>query len=96
MPYEGRSGLIGLDIAALNIPSMAEVVERYCALTGRSGVPALDWYFAYNIFRISAISQGIAGRIRDGTAASAQAIEIAGRAEPLAQAAWQFAQKAGA
>jgi len=96
MPYEGRSGLIGLDLAALNIPATEEIVQRYCTLTGRPGVPDLEWYFAYNIFRISAISQGIAGRIRDGTAASASAIEIAARAEPLAQAAWKFAQKAGA
>jgi aminoglycoside phosphotransferase (APT) family kinase protein len=96
MRYDGRSGLIGLDFAALNIPTAEEVVAQYCKLTGRPGVPDLEWYFAYNLFRISAISQGIAGRIRDGTAASPRAVEIAARAEPLAQAAWEFAQKAGA
>jgi aminoglycoside phosphotransferase (APT) family kinase protein len=96
MPYEGRSGLAGIDLEALDIPSAEETVAHYCRLTGRGGLPDLNWYFAYNLFRLSAISQGIAGRIRDGTAASASAIEIAARAAPLAQAAWDFARKAGA
>jgi aminoglycoside phosphotransferase (APT) family kinase protein len=34
-----------------------------------------DWnfYLAYNLFRLAAITQGIAKRVVDGTAASAQA-----------------------
>ncbi len=71
-------------------------VEQYAALTGRSGVPELDWYFAYNLFRLAAICQGIAGRVRDGTAASAHALVMAERVEPLGDAAWSFARKAGA
>ena len=96
MPAEQRGGLAGLDVAAHGIPTMQEAVEQYAALTQRSGVPALDWYFAYNLFRLGAICQGIAGRVRDGTAASAHALVMAERVEPLGQAAWSFAQKAGA
>jgi len=96
MPPEGRSGIAGLDIAALGIPSVEETEALYCKLTGRSDVPALDWYFAYNLFRIAAILQGIAGRIRDGTAANARAAESAARVVPLAKAAFDYAQKAGA
>lgn len=96
MPADGRSGLAGLDLATLGIPSQEEAVEQYCSLTGRDGVPALDWYFAYNLFRLVGILQGIAGRVRDGTAASPQAKEMAARTPLLADAAWSFALKAGA
>ncbi len=92
----GSSGIAGIDLKAAGIPTIAEASEQYCKLTGRTGIPALDWYFAYNMFRIAAILQGIAGRVRDGTAASAQAVESIKRIEPLADAAWRFAKKAGA
>jgi aminoglycoside phosphotransferase (APT) family kinase protein len=59
-------------------------------------VPDLNWYFAYNLFRLVGILQGIAGRVRDGTAASPQAAEMAARTPRLAEAAWSFAQRAGA
>jgi aminoglycoside phosphotransferase (APT) family kinase protein len=75
---------------------MDEASKIYCNSTGRSGVSNLNWYFAYNLFRLAGITQGIAARIRDGTAANARAAESAARRIPLAQAAWTFAQKAGA
>lgn len=96
LPATERTGLLGRDLKALGIPSVEETVELYCSRTGRSGVPALDWYFAYNLFRLAAICQGIVGRVRDGTAASPQAVAMGERVRPLATAAWSFAQKAGA
>jgi aminoglycoside phosphotransferase (APT) family kinase protein len=55
-----------------------------------------DWnfYMAYNMFRIAAIVQGIAKRVEDGTASSAQARVTAKSARPLSELAWSFAQKA--
>ena len=53
MPADGAAGLAGLDLAALGIPSLDEIVARY---SERSGVPVsgkLDWYFAYNLFRLA-------------------------------------------
>jgi len=88
-------GLAGADFAALNIPTMDQAAQIYCDVTG-SAVPDLNWYFAYNTFRLAGITQGIAGRIRDGTSASAKAIESAKRTVPLAKASWAYAQKAGA
>jgi len=88
-------GLEGADLEALNIPSMAEAAQTYCNVTGTK-LPDLNWYFAYNLFRLAGITQGIAGRIRDGTAANAKAIESAKRTVPLAKASWEYAQKAGA
>jgi aminoglycoside phosphotransferase (APT) family kinase protein len=96
MPPDGRSGLAGLDLVAMGVPSMEEAVALYCKLTDRAGLPDLNWYFAYNMFRLAGITQGIAGRVRDGTASSPRALESAARTEPLANMAWGFAQKAGA
>lgn len=96
LPATMRNGVNGADLKALGIPSMQETVERYAQASG-SGVPAnLDWLMAYNLFRLAAICQGIAGRVRDGTAASAQARTMAAQVGPLSDAAWGFARKAGA
>ena len=95
MPSDGRSGLGGLDVKSLGIPTIEETVAIYCRETGRDGIPELDWYFAYNAFRLVGILQGIAGRVRDGTASSANAKDVIQRIKPLSQAAFHFAQKAG-
>lgn len=95
MPSDGRAGLGGLDVAPLGIPTVEEVVKLYCEQTGRSGIDQLDWYFAYNAFRLACILQGIAGRVRDGTAASAHATEMVKRIGPLSDAAYMYAERAG-
>ncbi len=59
------------------------------------GLPNLDWYFSYNLFRLAGICQGIVGRVRDGTAASAHAELMEARVPVLARGAWEFAKKAG-
>jgi aminoglycoside phosphotransferase (APT) family kinase protein len=84
------------DYEEKGIPSIDEVVEDYCRRTGRDGLPDLNWYFAYNIFRLCGIIQGIVGRVRDGTANSPQAAAMEGRVPLLGEAAWKFAVKAGA
>ena len=95
IPATARNGLAGADLEALGIPSVAETVERYARLTGNT--PAnLDWLLAYNLFRLAAICQGIAGRVRDGTAASSHAKAMAAQVPMLAAGALGFAQKAGA
>ena len=95
IPATMRNGLAGADLEALGIPSVEETVDRYAALTGLR--PSnLDWLYAYNLFRLAAICQGIAGRVRDGTAASAHARTMAAQVAPLSDAAWAFAKKAGA
>ena len=93
---EGRSGVMGMTGPATGIPTLDEVVARYCAATDRDGVPQLDWYFAYNLFRLTGIVQGIKRRIIDGNASSASAHETAARVGDLAAAAWGFSERAGA
>ncbi len=92
----GRSGVADLDRRALGIPELDEVVARYCAATGRDSIPDLNWYFAYNFFRLAGIMQGIKKRVIDGTASSAHAKDMSERVLPLAERAWEFAVKAGA
>jgi aminoglycoside phosphotransferase (APT) family kinase protein len=93
---EGRSGVKGHTGSDTGIPTIEDMVERYCAATGRSGVPDLNWYFSYNLFRLTGIVQGIKKRIVDGTASSAQAEKSAAGVYRLAAASWDFAKKAGA
>ncbi|HMT44559.1 MAG TPA: phosphotransferase family protein [Chakrabartia sp.] len=91
----GRSGVQDLDRKALGIPELDEAVERYCAATGRDSLPDMNWYFAYNFFRLAGIMQGIKKRVIDGTANSAHATEMSARVQPLVDRAMDFARKAG-
>ena len=93
---EHNASIGGLDLPALGIPTLAEITQRYCARTGRDGIPDLDWYFAFNLFRLLGIVQGIKKRALDGNASSAKAAEMAKRVPTLSAAAWNFARKAGA
>jgi len=92
----GSSGLKDRDLKSLGIPSEDEYVDMYCERTGRDGIENRDFYAAYNFFRIAAILQGIAGRVRDGTAASEHAKQSARSVGPLAEIAWDYALRAGA
>jgi aminoglycoside phosphotransferase (APT) family kinase protein len=98
IPHTMGRGIGGLDPVALGIPTEAEYVKRYCERTGLADPVALvaDWnfYLGYNLFRIAAILQGIARRVVDGTAASAQARQAGAGARPLAELGWSFAEKA--
>ena len=89
-------GIGGMDYRALGIPDEADYIRSYCQRTGRSDADALalDWnfYLAYNLFRLASITQGIAKRVMDGTAASAQARATGAATRSLAQMAWKFAQ----
>ena len=93
---EGRSGVMGKAGPETGIPTMEDMIQRYCAATGRDGVPDLNWYFSYCLFRLTGIVQGIKKRIVDGTASSALAERSAAGVYRLAAASWDFAQKAGA
>ena len=98
IPPGAFRGIGGLDVVSLGIPTEDQYIRLYCERTGLTTPDALkaDWnfYMAYNLFRIAAILQGIAKRAQMGTAASAQAVSSGAGAKPLAQLAWQFAQKA--
>ena len=83
-----RDSLRGVDLKALGIPSEQEYIEAYCRRTGRSGIDNWDYYLAFNMFRLAAILEGIAKRVRDGTAASRSAEEAGSGAYDLSKLAW--------
>jgi aminoglycoside phosphotransferase (APT) family kinase protein len=83
-----RDSLRGVDLKALGIPSEEEYIQSYCERTGRSGIDNWDYYIAFNMFRLSAILQGIAKRVQDGTAASKSATEAGDGAYDLSKLAW--------
>jgi aminoglycoside phosphotransferase (APT) family kinase protein len=88
-------GLGGLDLKGLGIPDTAEYVAMYCKATGRGPIDPDHWdfYVAYNLFRGAAILQGIMGRVKDGTAASAAALEAGRAAKPMAELGWAQVQQ---
>ena len=97
IPHAMGRGIGGLDPVALGIPTESAYLQRYCERTGRTDPVALaadwDFYLAYNLFRIAAILQGIAKRVVDGTASSAQARTAGAGARPLAELGWSFARR---
>ncbi|PKQ09564.1 MAG: phosphotransferase family protein [Alphaproteobacteria bacterium HGW-Alphaproteobacteria-12] len=101
MPGQGTGGGTGsiqtADLKSLGIPTLEDYIAMYCDRTNRpNGIENLDFYFSYNFFRLAGILQGIAGRVRDGTASSEHAKTMAANVRPLAQEAWVYAQRAGA
>lgn len=90
----GVGSLIGHETDP-GVPPLQDYIDSYCQATGRM-IPNLNFYLAYNFFRLAAILQGILGRVRDGTAANADAAAMARQVGPLAETAWEFARKAGA
>src|SRR5574341_693104 len=78
------------------IPSEEEYLRAYCQRTGRPSIPDWDFYIAFSMFRLSAIAQGIMGRVLAGTANDPNARARGERARPLAEQAWALvAARAG-
>ena len=88
--HETLDGFKGIDLVALNYPSEEEYVAAYCRRTGRNSIPDWEFYLAFSVFRVAAISQGIMGRVRDGTSNNPLAEERGRRAPKLAQVAWDI------
>ena len=86
-------GLIGAD--APGIPDESSYVAAYCRRTGRAGVPDLDFFIVFSLFRWAAIAAGVYRRALDGNAADARAMQIGDKFKVLAEAAWALAQRTG-
>ena len=75
------------------IPTEEEYVNMYCDKTGFDLKEEWELYMAYNLFKSAGILQGILGRVRDGTAASKHAKDMAARVRPLAEGAWKLIEE---
>ncbi|MCR9128741.1 MAG: phosphotransferase family protein [Alphaproteobacteria bacterium] len=93
-PKDIRSGFLGVDLKAMGIPTEGEYVAAYCKRTGREGIPKLDFYFAYNIFRLAGIAQGVYARSQQGNASNERAKELGALVAPMAEYAWSIAENA--
>jgi aminoglycoside phosphotransferase (APT) family kinase protein len=94
MPARLFSGLAGMDLGALGIPSEDDYVAAYCRRTGRERLPNKDYLVVFCLFRLAAIIHGIKGRLVRGNASSAHAAQMVERLEPLADLAWAQAEAA--
>jgi aminoglycoside phosphotransferase (APT) family kinase protein len=92
LPAHIFNGLRDRDMESLGLPRETDYVQRYCRKTGRDGIEDFDYYVVFSLFRLAAIAQGIRGRLRDGTAASKQAAQMASYVGPLAVEACALAQ----
>src|SRR5262249_58320391 len=90
MPYRLGAGTLGgyvhEDLAGLGIPSEAEYIGRYCRRVGRAEIPDWEFYVGFAMFRLSAIAQGVIGRVIARTAHDAPARERRAPAPPPAPA----------
>ena len=69
----GMGGLSGIDHSKSGVPSEAALVARYCALTGRDGIPDWAYFKAFSLFRLASIAQGVYKRSQLGNASSENA-----------------------
>ncbi|WP_454884103.1 phosphotransferase [Sphingomonas oryzagri] len=94
MPAGLANAVISPDPVSRGLPGEADYVAAYCRRTGRESLPHLTYYIAFNMFRLAAIVHGIHGRMLRGSASSAHAHVAIKRLVPLAEAAWEQAQRA--
>ena len=78
------SGLLGVDIQALGIPSEQDYIASYCQRMGIEKLENWNFYLAFSFFRLAAIAQGVAKRAADGNASSKAAGGVAAMVQPLA------------
>ena len=95
LPHQWGAGLVDVDLFKEGLPTLDDAVSRYCAVTNRDSLPGLNWYFAFNLFRMASIIQGIKKRALDGNASNERAAIVAERVTPLAKIAWAEVRKAG-
>ncbi|APL95172.1 phosphotransferase family protein [Sphingobium indicum] len=91
MPADGRSWLGGLDLEGEGLMTLDQAMDRYCDAAGCGPLPDLSWHFAYNLFRMAGILQGVKKRMADGNASSSDAEVMVAKIEPLASEAWRRA-----
>jgi aminoglycoside phosphotransferase (APT) family kinase protein len=88
-------GMADADLPALGIPDADSYLALYAKRRGMGTIDPTLWsyHLVFGLFRLAAILQGIAKRAEDGSASSADAIEIGARARPIAELAWRKARE---
>ena len=92
IPHSLWRGIGGLNLSELGIPSRDKYVDLYQRNTGRRITGNVNFYIAYNLFRMAGILYGIADRAKQGNASSPDAELTGSKAGPLADIGWAIAQ----
>ena len=82
-------GIRSLDLSALGIPPQDEYLARYCLKAGRVNGPK-PFHFAFALFRMAVIFEGIAARAAAGNATANNAAEVGSLSRIFAKRAVEF------
>ena len=86
-------GIRSLDLSALGIPSQDEYLARYCLKARRVNGPE-PFHFAFALFRMAVIFEGIAARAAAGNATANNATEVGSLSRMFAKRAVEFIEEA--
>ena len=75
LPGSAFHGLADKNLAALGIPSEAELIDIYEQASGIGAAPTHCYFLTFAFYRLAAILQGVYRRALDGNAASPLALE---------------------
>ena len=88
------SGLAGRELAHFGIPAEQQFIDAYRCHAQRPVLGNLDFFLAFSLFRLAAITQGVYARALQGNAADRRAIEHGQIARVAAQFGWEIANGA--
>jgi aminoglycoside phosphotransferase (APT) family kinase protein len=88
LPQE-YGGIKGLDLEALGIPTEDVYLKHYLQCSGRKD-SVTAFHFAFALFRMAVIFEGIASRAVSGNAASSDAAKVGGLSSAFALRAVEF------
>jgi len=80
----------GFDWKAAGFPTEQELVEMYCQRAGLEKIENWNFYVIYNLFRLSAIVQGVYKRGLDGNASSESWRERSAAGKYMSARAWDL------
>jgi aminoglycoside phosphotransferase (APT) family kinase protein len=89
MPPDIFGGVAGLDLAALQIPTVEEHIATYNELAGHDD-SVTPFHIAFAMFRFAVILEGVLARARQGNASSADALKVGGHSVTVAEAGWSL------
>jgi aminoglycoside phosphotransferase (APT) family kinase protein len=91
MPPDVYDGLMGLDLAALGVPTEAEFIAAYAQAVGKPAA-ITPFHIAFALFRIAVILEGVVARAMAGNASNDKAMQIAPMGLKLAERGWEIAR----
>lgn len=89
----GLAGLAGRDLAELGIPREDEFVATYLEHAKLAAIPSWNFYLAFSLFRLAAITQGVYARALQGNASAGNARQVGKLSSVLSSIGYSIAQR---